>query len=359
MIGLLGDIALNGLICEDKANNKERFKNIRKVLSDCELSFANLETPIISSTEENEFKQFLRGTNKAVLLEILRTIELNCVSLANNHILDYKLSGLKSTIEILESQNIKYTGAGWLKKHIEPVVLESKGKRIGFCAYVDSNTNPKAEYINDILINMFDLDKVISDINKVKQNVDLLICSIHWGRDYSNFYSKTQQVQAKRILIAGADIIMGHHSHTLQTFDYFNNKPVFYSLGQVCFGDFLWEDKLRALRRKTKIGLIAKLDYSGNVVKLIPTKELKGNYIIIPEIKIEKVLNNLRWMNKMKMRFALIDLVIRIKESLNDRIAEFLFGYYRQPLREVFKIKNTKKVNFILRDFRKLEKNAK
>lgn len=350
----LGDIAFSGLLSEDPTKNPERFKDVAPILQSADIVFANLEVPVKVSESINNYKNLIRYSLPEPTEQLLKLLNIGCVSLANNHIYDCRLDGLKATIEILDKLGIYHTGAGWKQEQTEPVIIKLNGYSIAFLAYVDLSTNPKTEFFPELYINFFELNAVKADIAKVKNKVDKIICSIHWGVDYSNFYTKQQQLQAYELIDEGVDVIMGHHPHTIQPTMVYNDRIIFYSLGQLCFGDFSWEGRLRALKRKTKRGMIASFsNQSLKNPKLISTRELQGNYITIEKNNLQKNLNYLQSINKLKNKNTIVNLIITIKETYIDRLYEYFFGYYRNPLKETFNYKNFNKVKFMARDFRK------
>jgi len=350
---LLGDIAFSGLLSEQPKKNQERFKEVAPILQQFDLVFANLEVPVKVDNNINEHKNIIHYSLPEATRHLLKLLNIGCVSLANNHIYDCNMAGLKATINLLDDLGIYHTGAGWKKEHIEPVIINNNGTRIGFLAYVDTTTNPGTINYPELLINYFEVEGVITKITKLKDHVDKLICSIHWGNDYSNFYTIKQKQLAHQIIDSGADIIMGHHPHTVQPYEIYNNGVIFYSLGQLCFGDLIFQGELRSLKRKTKLGIIVSLN--GEVASnfnIISTKEKKGNTIIISKTNIILLLKIYSLINNLKIKYKLVDLLVRFKEAFIDRIYEFIFGYYRYPFKDFLDISNLKKFGYMARDFR-------
>lgn len=353
-LALVGDISLNGLFSLEPEKNKLRLTEVSQLLSEYSLVLANLEMPV-ETNERNENKNHHHYINPLVARQVLKMLNISCVSLANNHIFDCKHSGVKETIGILDSLGVKHTGAGWLDEHLAPILFEKDGVKVAFLAYVDNGTNPQINGFDDFKLNFFNVDKVKSDITSVKSMADLIICSIHWGTDYSNFYTKQQQQQAHELIDAGADIIMGHHPHTIQPVELYNNKYIFYSLGGICFGDFYKKGRLTAIKRKTKLGLIATKKTNENEFLYYPTKEQKGNKIVITKLNIKRKLLRLSRLNYLKNKYKIINILISFKESVIDRLLEFFFGYYRNPLKQIIEFRWVGKIGYIFRDFKKVK----
>lgn len=349
---LIGDIALNGLYVDDESNNSQRINQLLPVLNKDDITFANLECPIYAENSINPFKKQIHTSSREATINILNKLGLTCVSLANNHIYDCKLPGLKKTIEVLDEIGVLHTGAGWKPEHVAPVIIDYSNKKIAFIAYVDLKTNPKTEFFSgEFLINYLDVDNIISDVNSLINNVDCIVCSLHWGEDYSKFPNNTQMIQARQIIDSGVNIIMGHHPHVLQPYEIYKNALIFYSLGGLTFGDYIKNGKLTALFRKTKTGIIVQTSESiSRLFDYIITKEQKGN-IILP-IKY----NYLKWSNRTWRKYHLAKKNVIYKKYLNfreriiDRIFEYFFGYYKNPLKRLFQFRNLKKIKLIFKD---------
>lgn len=342
---ILGDIAFTGILSTEPEKNKERYKEVTPVLSKVDLVFANLEVPIKVDDSQNDFKKFIHYSLPKPTKDLLKMLNISCVSLANNHIYDCKMSGLKATISMLDKLGIYHTGAGWLPEHIKPAIIEHKQTKIGFLAYVDQSTNPKTENFPELYINYFSKAKVIEDIKKLEEFVDKLIVSIHWGVDYSHYQTPEQIKTARTLIDAGADIIMGHHPHTLQPFEKYNDGFIFYSIGGLTFGDYMkpGKNKLQALFKKTKRGLITQYDLPSNDFTFIVTKELKGNFIKLTKQNYKKW-SEYKWkLYKIALKYPLLKKWIGFKEKILDRVIEYFFGYYQHPLKRLFQFNNLKK----------------
>jgi len=353
-IALVGDIAFTGLLCASVGQNEKRFQKISEILKSADLVFANLEVPIESPGHVNEFKKngFVHFSHESPTENGLNQLNIGAVSIANNHVYDFKQAGLQKTINLLDRNKIKYTGAGWEQKHIEHIILNKANKKIGFLSYVDKGTNPKTENFQELLINYFDIEKVIDDINNVKQNVDFVIVSIHWGVDYSYYPTKLQVKYAHQLIDSGADIIMGHHPHTIQPFEKYKDGYIFYSLGGLVFGDYYQNGRLIALPRKTKKSIIPVFDETLTLKNIITTKDLKGNYIKVTKFKYNGWSKRKWKIYTLRNKFKTIDRYIKFKESYIDRTYEYFFGYYNHPVKRLFQLKNLKKIRKLSVDYK-------
>lgn len=345
---LAGDIALHGLISAEPGINGKRFGWLESQLSRYNGTIANLEVPV-RGEEKNSAKQAHLFSDPEVTNEILRRLNIVCVSLANNHILDCGREGLRNTIALLDKAGIHHTGAGFKEEHVKPAVFSLGGVRIGFAAYADPSTHPGTETFNDIYFNIFDIKRVIDDLNSVRGRVDIYIISLHWGKDYS-FYPEEWQVSTARMLAdAGANIIMGHHSHTLQTFETYGSGQIFYGLGSLSFGDFIKNGQTYALFRKTKQSALFVINDRCEITEAIPTHELKGNTVIRGKVKILKRNGRLVTVSSIRSKSQVINYLVRFNEDVLYRVYEYFFGYYMNPFKRLLQAGNIKKIKRLFR----------
>jgi len=341
-ISLVGDVALNGLFTHQPEKNIEKFQNVLDILHDSDVVFANLETPIEGKKGPNRFKLAHGGiinfTTESVLNEILPLLNISAVSLANNHIYDFGNNGISRTIQCLDKLMIKHTGAGINPEQVSPIFIEKDNIKIGFIAYVDKNTNPQIEPSAQIFINEFEENIIIQEIKKTKLGCNFLILSLHWGIDYSYYPTVYQRKVAKKFIDAGANIIMGHHPHTIQPFEKYGNGIIFYSLGSFCYGDFYKNTELRSLNLKTKNSIIATIDPLKYKLKIFTLKTVKYNYIY-------KTHKNIKYINKKRLLITkiihnnkILYIIIFIKEMILDKSIDYFFGYYKNPIKQIIRL---------------------
>jgi len=159
------------------------------------------------------------------------------VSLANNHILDYGDTGLLDTLQVLGSAGVQAfgfpTARGIPATHAH---ISCAGLDVVLLGYVCPSTHPVrgAEY-SPMLIE----DELIkSDIRLEKRKgADRVVLCLHWGQDNAPLPTPRDRLRAHEYAEAGADLIIGHHSHRIQAWELIGNCPVFYGLGNFFFPD--------------------------------------------------------------------------------------------------------------------------
>ena len=160
------------------------------------------------------------------------------VSLANNHMMDYGEEAFAKTKALLEAQKIPYFGAGVEGDNFNnPSIIDFAGKKIGLCGYSCSSIQAvigDKEHSGSALL---EADKIIADITLLKSKVDFIIIQPHWGIQEIPFPTFTDTKIAYALIDAGADMIIGHHAHVIQSHEIYKGKSIFYGLGNFIFPD--------------------------------------------------------------------------------------------------------------------------
>ena len=164
---------------------------------------------------------------------------VDVVSLANNHTLDYGREALSDTFAALDGAGILYGGAGDSAERAKQVqVIEVHGKKYGFIAVsrVVPTADWKVENAVPGLFSCYDTTALVEVIKEARETCDYVAVYPHWGVEYQAYPEANQTQIAKACIDAGADVVVGSHTHCLQGVSYIDGKPVFYSLGNFIFG---------------------------------------------------------------------------------------------------------------------------
>ncbi|MGB4350803.1 MAG: CapA family protein [Tissierellaceae bacterium] len=174
-------------------------------------------------------------------VEILKEMGVDIVSLANNHAYDYGPQSLIDTMATLKEAGISYVGAGHnIDEAMEPAYFEVDGKTIAYVAASRAEKNkmtPQATMDSPGILRCYDTELFVETIKEAKKNADYVIAYVHWGTEYSYELEEVQLSTGREYLDAGADIIIGAHPHILQGIEYYNGKPIVYSLGNYWFNN--------------------------------------------------------------------------------------------------------------------------
>lgn len=170
----------------------------------------------------------------------LNKIGTDLVTLANNHVCDYGDVGLLDTLETLQNNNTPYIGAGPnIKEAMRPIYYIANGRKIAIvnATQIEKSYNYTKEATETTpgVLKSLNSTKFCKVIKEADQNADTVIALIHWGTEGNASYGKDQVKLANDFISAGADVIVGGHTHCLQGIEYMSGVPVYFSLGNYWF----------------------------------------------------------------------------------------------------------------------------
>jgi poly-gamma-glutamate capsule biosynthesis protein CapA/YwtB (metallophosphatase superfamily) len=279
-IMVCGDIALcreaERMIIEGSAD--QIAGDLRQCLREADIFLANLECPLTDCAKP-QWDHFptLRGAK--IVGKFLGELGVDIASLANNHIADYGREGLRDTISVLEEQGIAWVGAGLTQEEANrPFILERAGLRVGILALAQPEVSAAkhGKWGAAVLEDESALDK----IKELKESVDFAIAYLHFGVEFFEYPTPHQIRLSRRLVEAGAGLVLGHHSHTAQGYEYYRDGFIAYGLGNFIF------DMPPDRRRYSRLGILLQVDLDGTSLRnvdIIPvdtsygrTKALKG-----------------------------------------------------------------------------------
>ncbi|MBI3786779.1 MAG: CapA family protein [Ignavibacteriales bacterium] len=269
---LFGDVNLGRTVGQEllKGNLDFPFKFVKDSLDKADIIFVNLESQLSEQGGETQHPQYnLIFCGPPVGAKVLKQANISVVSTANNHAYDYGIKGLRETIGSLKGEGIN--GAGTSEDSVSsfsPAIVERNGVRVGFLAYTQF-VNLKGKW--DGRISLYDFERAQREIADIHSKVDFVIASYHGGVEYVDKPNKATLRQLQGLADAGADIVVGHHPHYPQGVERYNNKLIFYSLGNFVFSQpqYQWTQKafgVELVLKKQPDGVIL------DSVRLIPLK---------------------------------------------------------------------------------------
>lgn len=218
-----------------------------------DLSLLNLEGPISSSEiTETRSREIMSFNFSPLIPSVLNYINVNTVSLANNHTNNARDSGFQNTKGVLEKANINYFG--------QPVGLNDDS--------ISRIEGPiPISIIGIMALSNFDEQLLESKIKEEKNSNRFVIIYPHWGEEYKAKHVASQTNFASSWIKAGADLIIGSHPHVVEDFDLINNKPVVYSLGNFVFDQYFSQE--------TQEGLVIAGEITNEKIRLsfLPTEQ--------------------------------------------------------------------------------------
>ena len=201
-------------------------------------------------------------------VSILKELGVDIVGLANNHVYDFGPEAFADTLATLRGAEIAYVGAGAdIKEASAPVYVDVDGYKIAYVAATRAEKNiktPEATETSGGGFRCYDNTDYIEKIKEAKANADYVIALPHWGAEHSTILEAAQTDGAKEYIDAGADAVIGAHTHCLQGMDFYNGKPIIYSLGNFWFDDYTLDTMLLELH------LTGTTDHVQVTVEMVP-----------------------------------------------------------------------------------------
>ncbi len=197
----------------------------------------------------------------------LHDLGVDIVGLANNHVFDYGEAGFLDTLDTLAAQGIPYVGAGRDINEASAVqyyVVDDMVIAIVAATQIERYPTPETRGAGEDLPGVFrcyDGTMLYQKVREAKETADYVIAFLHWGTEKENIPEASQINQAKELQQAGCDLIIGGHPHRLQTIDFIEDMPVFYSMGNYFFTSYTVETGLARITLKPSEKTLEKLEF--------------------------------------------------------------------------------------------------
>lgn len=250
--------------------------DIIDILRNADLSLINLECVISSKGSEwsKTPKLFYFRANPNAI-RVLKSAEIDYVSLANNHTLDYGYDALEEMLRLLRENRISYSGAGRdLSQAMTAAILHSGNVKVGVTAVTDNQPEWEASahtagtnYMPLSLENNY-AERLQEGISSAREKSDIVIVSSHVGPHFRETPSAEYTDFAHRVIDLGADVYWGHSNHMPQGIEIYNGRPIIYDCG-----DFI-DDYAVDPYHRNDLSFLFRLDLEGETItniELMPT----------------------------------------------------------------------------------------
>lgn len=242
-IAFVGDFMLSGDQAGKQITLSPRLKN---ELEKFDFRVATLETAL-GEYEDIDSVKNAKGEvsvwSKYEDVDKLLGLNINVVSLANNHSCDCGVDSMLKMLEHLHSKGVKTIGAG--KDEVEamqPAVFEKNGETIAIigCCKDDTYALGTLHFASANQGGLYRLDEsvIVPQIKELKLQYTYVAVVVHWGVEHMWLPENNDVHMAKKMIDGGADIIVGGHPHHIQPLKTYKHRPIYYSLGNFHFPDF-------------------------------------------------------------------------------------------------------------------------
>ena len=272
-IVFVGDVMVAETPGQLIAKGTDPFQPFARLLQRHDLRIGNLECVVATGGTAVD-KPYAFRADPGVLPVLKRLFD--AMSVANNHSGDFGKAAFAEELDLLRKTGLPYFGGGddATEAHA-PLILERNGLRIALLGYVEFKPRSfeAGAHLPGVAWSGED-DRVIEDIVAARRDhhADIVIPFMHWGWEDEPNPSPRLRAFARRMIDAGADMVVGGHPHVTQGAEHYKGKPIVYSLGNFLFNGFDTEATTTGWVLSARIGrdgvrswrtYVAKLDAQG------------------------------------------------------------------------------------------------
>jgi len=246
------------------------FRSAQVVVGNLECPATRIEAPV--------FKQFIFRAEPE-WLQVLRRHGITHLNLANNHAIDQGREGLMDTRRNIVEAGMVPLGAGAnMNEASQPVLLASAPRKVWLVPSLRLALENYAYLPDKPCVSQEPMDSLLERVHRLKRedSTAVVIVSLHWGGEHTLQPVPRQRMEAHQLIMAGADVLVCHHTHTLQTIEDFRGHKIYYSIGNFIF------DQSKPLNSRACIVRL-KISRDDFTVETVPV-EIRG---CVPYIYIE------------------------------------------------------------------------
>ena len=265
----VGDIMVAETPGELISRGEDPFQPFAALLSSHDVRIGNLEC-VVATTGTAEEKPYTFRADPRTLPVLKR--HFDAVSLANNHSGDFGKAAFAEQLALMDTAGLPYFGGGRdaTAAHA-PWIVERNGVRIALLGYVEFKPRSfEADASRPGVAWSGEDDDVIEDIIAARRvhRADIVIPFMHWGWEDEPDPSPRLRAFARRMIDAGADMVVGGHPHVTQGAEYYRGKPIIYSLGNFLFNGFDTPATTTGWVLSARVGHTGVVDWRTHVARL-------------------------------------------------------------------------------------------
>ena len=265
-------------------------QELKKILDAAKYRVFNLEVPLVNE----KYPIAKCGPNLIAATETINAycaLHVDLLALANNHVVDQDVQGLRSTCETLTKNGIAYLGAGEnLAEAGAPYFIDFANKKIGVYACCEHEFGIATE--QNAGANPFDPLESLDHVSKLKKQCDYVIVLYHGGKEHYRYPSPNLQKTCRKLVEKGADLVVCQHSHCIGCEEKYSGGTIVYGQGNFLFDRSInecWDTSLLIkLNENMEVSYIP-LRKQENVVRLAAAEDacqiMEGFYTRSAEIK--------------------------------------------------------------------------
>ena len=220
------------------AASDDPFTEVAPVLAAADLTFANLETPVMASPPaRSPWGTRMRFVTTPAWVATLAAAGVDVVSLANNHHYDLRAAGVAETPGHVAAAGLRAVGVARRRAPLEVETVTHGAWRIGVIAATTVRNGahrpgqPQLPYVEERRLTR----ALRPVVRRARADHDVVLVLVHWGREHAATPTAAQVKAARALVDAGADAVIGSHPHVLQPIERYRGAIIAYSLGDFLF----------------------------------------------------------------------------------------------------------------------------
>ena len=242
--------------------------DVLSFIKDCDHLVVNVEGPLFDKSENHTAKSPAPGRPEGVAASLIHAMDPKVAdflsglgadiwNICNNHIMDAGPEGMKSTLSLAASSSAKTLGAGMnLGEASQPVIIEEAGG-IGMIGVGYQRACRKADDTTPGCFSWSDLDLIRQQIESIRSSCRWCVVVAHAGEEFTAIPSPYTRERYLSYLEMGADIVVAHHPHVVNSYELVGDKAIFYSLG-----NFIFDTDYQRSQFGTQRGVILKISFT-------------------------------------------------------------------------------------------------
>lgn len=292
---------------------------IKCIVSEADYSIVNLECPVVerNAIPIEKCGPNLKCSNRGV--EALKWAGFDCVTLANNHFYDFGDIGVQDTLTALQKNKIDFVGGGMnLIEASEVLFKKINGKVLAIVNCCEREFSIATECSGGA--NPLNPIHQYNSIVQAKKRADYVIVIVHGGFEHYQLPSIRMQETYRFFIDAGADAVINHHQHCYSGYEIYNEKPIFYGLGNFCFD---WKGKRND---KWNEGFLVLLDLNEKIsFEVIPYNQCDSNPSIVLINEKDKFFESLEFLSSIISNQT--ELKSCVKKYLQETYRNYIFCF--------------------------------
>jgi hypothetical protein len=273
-----------GDLCISSKSQPLLSDSVDSLLDTADFVCVNFEGPIFDSLAKLSPKAGPTISQNDIVLNFIKKCRVTHLNLANNHIMDFGISGLKSTLKKLKT--FKVFGAGLsFNEAYKPQIIQYDGKRIVFLAFAEAQFGVIRDSSEKAGFAWVDSPEARRLIQKARDSADWVIVQVHAGLEMVDIPLPEWRERYRELIDLGADLVVGHHPHVLQGSEIYKGRAIYYSLGNFYMDVMLKQDNpgsgglLEVTLQNDKISSrLVPLNVTQDLVKIDESKEALNSY---------------------------------------------------------------------------------